>query len=44
MREFHSAWSIVLDQIDKDDGEEEEKEKLVSVGTFAIMIRRYARA
>jgi hypothetical protein len=43
MREFHSAWSLILDRIDRDDGEKEE-EKLVSVGTFAIMIRRYARA
>jgi hypothetical protein len=43
MREFHSAWSLILDRIDRDDGENEE-EKLVSVGTFAIMIRRYARA
>ncbi|XP_045821989.1 pentatricopeptide repeat-containing protein At5g11310, mitochondrial [Trifolium pratense] len=42
MREFHSAWSLVLDRIDRDDGEQEEN--LVSVGTFAIMIRRYARA
>jgi hypothetical protein len=44
MREFHSAWSLILDRINRDDGEKEQEEKLVSVGTFAIMIRRYARA
>ncbi|XP_058724831.1 pentatricopeptide repeat-containing protein At5g11310, mitochondrial [Vicia villosa] len=41
MREFDSAWTLVLDRIERDDGEDE---KLVSVATFAIMIRRYARA
>lgn len=41
MKEFDSAWTLVLDRIDRDDGEDE---KLVSVGTFAIMIRRYVRA
>ena len=35
MKEFDDAWSLVLDDDD---------EKLVSVGTFAILIRRYARA
>ncbi|XP_045821983.1 pentatricopeptide repeat-containing protein At5g11310, mitochondrial-like [Trifolium pratense] len=40
-REFHSAWSIVLNQIDRDHGDDE---KLVNIGTFAIMFQRYARA
>ncbi|TKY58180.1 Pentatricopeptide repeat-containing protein mitochondrial [Spatholobus suberectus] len=39
-REFDSAWKLVLDHVDGDGGEE----RLVSIGTFAIMIRRYARA
>ncbi|KAK7260846.1 hypothetical protein RIF29_27144 [Crotalaria pallida] len=38
-REFHSAWNLVRDHIDDNDDE-----RLVSVGTFAILIRRYARA
>jgi len=41
-REFDAAWKLVLDHVDGDG--EEENESLVSVGTFAIMIRRYARA
>ncbi|RDX64667.1 Pentatricopeptide repeat-containing protein, mitochondrial, partial [Mucuna pruriens] len=39
-REFDSAWKLVLDHVDADA----EEESLVSIGTFAIMIRRYARA
>ncbi|KAK7384755.1 hypothetical protein VNO78_30456 [Psophocarpus tetragonolobus] len=42
-REFDAAWKLVLDHVEG-DGEGEEKQRLVSVGTFAIMIRRYARA
>ncbi|XP_061359591.1 pentatricopeptide repeat-containing protein At5g11310, mitochondrial [Gastrolobium bilobum] len=38
-REFDSAWTLILDHTDRD-----EEETLVSIGTFAIMIRRYARA
>jgi len=41
MREFDDAWSLVLDRIDRDHDDDE---KLVSVGTFAVIIRRYARA
>ncbi|KAH1119322.1 hypothetical protein GYH30_047922 [Glycine max] len=43
-REFDAAWKLVLHHAEKDGEEEGEKERLVSVGTFAIMIRRYARA
>ncbi|KAL2327698.1 hypothetical protein Fmac_021125 [Flemingia macrophylla] len=39
-REFDSAWKLVLDHAEGDG----EGETLVSIGTFAIMIRRYARA
>ncbi|XP_062076647.1 pentatricopeptide repeat-containing protein At5g11310, mitochondrial-like isoform X1 [Humulus lupulus] len=38
-REFDSAWSMIQDQIDKED-----EPALVSVDTFVIMIRRYGRA
>lgn len=38
-RDFDSAWSLVLDRIGGD-----EEPALVSRDTFAIMIRRYARA
>ncbi|WVY90984.1 hypothetical protein V8G54_036498 [Vigna mungo] len=41
-REFDVAWKLVLDHVGGDG--EEENESLVSVKTFAIMIRRYARA
>ncbi|XP_057721062.1 pentatricopeptide repeat-containing protein At5g11310, mitochondrial-like [Arachis stenosperma] len=40
-REFDSAWTLILHHID--DGNDE-GEALVSVATFGIMIRRYARA
>lgn len=43
MKEFDDAWSLVLDRIHRDDDDDDD-EKLVSVGTFAIIIRRYARA
>ncbi|KAF5743282.1 hypothetical protein HS088_TW09G01348 [Tripterygium wilfordii] len=39
MREFDSAWSLVLDRIGTNEGLE-----LVSCDTFVIMIRRYSRA
>ena len=39
-KQFESAWSLVLDRI----GGDEEQRALVSRDTFAIMIRRYARA
>ncbi|KAE9599415.1 putative tetratricopeptide-like helical domain-containing protein [Lupinus albus] len=38
-REFHSAWNLIRDHID-DEGEQ----RLVSIATFATLIRRYARA
>ncbi|KAI4316268.1 hypothetical protein L6164_024265 [Bauhinia variegata] len=38
-REFDSAWNLLLDQMDSD-----QEVSLVSIDTFAIMIRRYARA
>ncbi|KAF4357560.1 hypothetical protein G4B88_026939 [Cannabis sativa] len=38
-REFDSAWSLILDQIKKED-----ELTLVTEDTFVIMIRRYARA
>ncbi|KAK7293613.1 hypothetical protein RJT34_16483 [Clitoria ternatea] len=38
-REFDSAWTLVLDHGHGDEGE-----SLVSIGTFAILIRRYTRA
>ncbi|XP_022729483.1 pentatricopeptide repeat-containing protein At5g11310, mitochondrial [Durio zibethinus] len=39
-REFEDAWSLVLDRI----GDGKEGSTLVSVNTFVILIRRYARA
>ncbi|XVE63554.1 hypothetical protein DITRI_Ditri07aG0029600 [Diplodiscus trichospermus] len=39
-REFEDAWSLVLDHI----GDGKEGSALVSVNTFVILIRRYARA
>lgn len=39
-KQFESAWSLVLDRI----GGDEEQHALVSGDTFAVMIRRYARA
>ncbi|KAL4283454.1 hypothetical protein GQ457_16G004870 [Hibiscus cannabinus] len=39
-REFEDAWSLVLDRI----GDGEKDSTLVSANTFAILIRRYARA
>ena len=39
-REFEDAWSLVLNRI----GDGKEGSTLVSVNTFAILIRRYARA
>lgn len=42
IKEFDSAWTLVLDRIHRE--EEEKEDKLVSIGTFAILIRRYARA
>ncbi|GAB2275578.1 hypothetical protein Dimus_010336 [Dionaea muscipula] len=38
-REFGSAWMLLLDHVDGDDGS-----WLVSVESFTVMIRRYARA
>ncbi|OMO80513.1 hypothetical protein COLO4_24047 [Corchorus olitorius] len=39
-REFEDAWTLVLDRI----GDGKEGSTLVSVNTFVILIRRYARA
>ncbi|GMI97601.1 suppressor of the ABAR overexpressor 1 [Hibiscus trionum] len=39
-REFEDAWSLVLDRI----GDGKKDSTLVSANTFAILIRRYARA
>ncbi|XVF88192.1 hypothetical protein PTKIN_Ptkin19aG0030400 [Pterospermum kingtungense] len=39
-REFEDAWSLILDRI----GDGKEGSTLVSVNTFVILIRRYARA
>ncbi|XP_039014930.1 pentatricopeptide repeat-containing protein At5g11310, mitochondrial-like [Hibiscus syriacus] len=41
-RSFEEAWSLVLDRIGDDGGRE--GSNLVSVNTFVILIRRYARA
>ena len=38
-KEFDSAWTLILNEIDRD-----KQATLLSVDTFAIMIRRYARA
>ncbi|CAL0323126.1 unnamed protein product [Lupinus luteus] len=38
-REFHSAWNLIRDHI-----EYEGEPRLVSIATFATLIRRYARA
>lgn len=40
-KQFESAWSLVLGRI---GGDEEQQHALVSADTFAVMIRRYARA
>lgn len=39
-REFEDAWTLILDRI----GDGNEGSTLVSVNTFVILIRRYARA
>ncbi|PIA65308.1 hypothetical protein AQUCO_00100642v1 [Aquilegia coerulea] len=45
-REFDSAWSLLLNHLKKknDDDDDNGVHSIVSVDTFAILIRRYARA
>ncbi|KAG4912421.1 hypothetical protein JHK84_052882 [Glycine max] len=43
-REFDAAWKLVLHHAERDMEAEEEKERSIFVGTFAIMIRRYTHA
>ncbi|KAK9101842.1 hypothetical protein Sjap_019096 [Stephania japonica] len=42
-RSFHSAWSLILDRLNN-NGYQSDSSSVISTETFAILIRRYARA